>query len=166
MCTMDFSLPNSDVKAAPRRQCWECLRRRLVCDSAAPVCNKCKAAGVVCPGYDDKKPLKWLAPGTVLSRPRRRAPRKLPIRQTGGPDKEQSAEEARTQVLVKRGAALDNSGIELWSDTCDMVRVISYCKSTPPLPAAGHIKPQWEPFELILVHQTIPIFIQIGQQPS
>lgn len=53
------------------RQCWECLRRRWVCDAARPVCNKCRAAGIVCPGYNDQKPLTWLAPGRVTSRTRR-----------------------------------------------------------------------------------------------
>ncbi|KAK8066539.1 hypothetical protein PG997_013286 [Apiospora hydei] len=54
-----------------RRYCWECQRRRLECDSTRPVCNKCRQAGVVCPGYEDKKPLRWLAPGRVTSRSRK-----------------------------------------------------------------------------------------------
>lgn len=58
--------------AAPKRQCWECLRRRLVCDSVYPVCNQCRTKGITCPGYEDKKPLTWLAPGRVTSRTRRR----------------------------------------------------------------------------------------------
>ncbi|KAH7028851.1 fungal-specific transcription factor domain-containing protein [Microdochium trichocladiopsis] len=53
-----------------KRHCWECLRRRLVCDAGQPYCRKCHDAGVVCPGYDDKKPLKWIATGTISSRPR------------------------------------------------------------------------------------------------
>ncbi|KAJ0360145.1 hypothetical protein COL154_007732 [Colletotrichum chrysophilum] len=51
-----------------RKQCWECQRRRVVCDAVRPVCGKCKATGVVCPGYEDKKPLTWLAPGKVKTR--------------------------------------------------------------------------------------------------
>jgi hypothetical protein len=62
----------TDVMSSQKRQCWECLRRRLVCDAASPVCNKCLASGIVCPGYHDKKPLVWLAPGKVTSRTRRR----------------------------------------------------------------------------------------------
>ena len=54
------------------RQCWECLRRRWVCDAARPVCNKCRNAGIVCPGYNDTKPLTWLAPGRVTSRARKK----------------------------------------------------------------------------------------------
>ena len=52
--------------------CWECQRRRLVCDQTKPVCNKCRITGIVCPGYGDKKPLTWLAPGKVKSRERKR----------------------------------------------------------------------------------------------
>ncbi|KAK4153529.1 hypothetical protein C8A00DRAFT_43538 [Chaetomidium leptoderma] len=61
-----------DTEVGPREQCWECRRRRLVCDGTQPVCNKCRAARIVCPGYADKKPLTWLAPGQVMSRTRKR----------------------------------------------------------------------------------------------
>ncbi|KAK0671461.1 putative C6 zinc finger domain protein [Cercophora samala] len=54
------------------QHCWECRRRRVVCDGQQPVCTKCRTAGIVCPGYADKKPLQWLAPGQVMSRPKRR----------------------------------------------------------------------------------------------
>ncbi|KMU76312.1 hypothetical protein CISG_01046 [Coccidioides immitis RMSCC 3703] len=60
------------TQANERRQCWECSRRRLVCDSSRPACNKCQTAGITCPGYSQKKPLKWLPPGKVTSRTRRR----------------------------------------------------------------------------------------------
>ncbi len=56
----------------PRKHCWECLRRRLVCDSVRPVCNRCRTSGLVCPGYDDKQPLRWVKPGRVTVRTRRR----------------------------------------------------------------------------------------------
>ncbi|KAK3984076.1 putative C6 zinc finger domain protein [Cladorrhinum sp. PSN332] len=49
-------------------QCWECRRRRLVCDGLVPVCTRCRTSRIVCPGYADKKPLTWLAPGRVISR--------------------------------------------------------------------------------------------------
>ncbi|KAF7561249.1 hypothetical protein G7046_g2875 [Stylonectria norvegica] len=58
----------SHAHEGQKRHCWECLRRRLVCDSTRPVCKGCSVAGVVCPGYDDVKPLRWLAPGRVVSR--------------------------------------------------------------------------------------------------
>ncbi|KAI1325565.1 hypothetical protein F5Y16DRAFT_411376 [Xylariaceae sp. FL0255] len=57
----------------PKKHCWECLRRRLVCDSARPACERCQGAGIVCPGYEDKQPLRWVNPGQItVRRPRRR----------------------------------------------------------------------------------------------
>ncbi|RYP56178.1 hypothetical protein DL769_009962 [Monosporascus sp. CRB-8-3] len=47
---------------AKTKHCWECRRRRLVCDFARPKCRKCRVRGVECPGYGSKKPLKWLQP--------------------------------------------------------------------------------------------------------
>jgi hypothetical protein len=52
------------------RQCWECLKRRLVCDHTLPHCKKCIKAGKECPGYDKRKPLQWVEPGKVTSRRR------------------------------------------------------------------------------------------------
>ncbi|KAI1147853.1 hypothetical protein F4825DRAFT_126473 [Nemania diffusa] len=57
---------------ATRRHCWECLRRRLVCDSVRPVCNRCRTSGIVCPGYGEQRPLRWVQPGRVAIRHRRR----------------------------------------------------------------------------------------------
>ena len=51
-----------------QRRCWECLRRRLVCDLKRPACGKCNRAGILCPGYGEQKPLTWLRPGTVKSK--------------------------------------------------------------------------------------------------
>ncbi|KAK0616646.1 fungal-specific transcription factor domain-containing protein [Immersiella caudata] len=42
------------------KQCWECHRRRLVCDSARPQCRKCQTKGLDCPGYDSSKPVRWV----------------------------------------------------------------------------------------------------------
>jgi hypothetical protein len=57
---------NGEEKAT--RQCWECLKRRLVCDHSIPHCKKCQKAGKECPGYDKQKPLQWVQPGKVTSR--------------------------------------------------------------------------------------------------
>lgn len=54
------------------RQCWECLKRRLVCDHTLPHCKKCIKAGKDCPGYDEQKPLQWVEPGKVTSRRRKK----------------------------------------------------------------------------------------------
>jgi hypothetical protein len=48
-----------------QQQCWECLRRSLACDGCRPVCNCCRSAGIVCPGYEDRRPLTWVTPGNV-----------------------------------------------------------------------------------------------------
>ncbi|CAN9174822.1 unnamed protein product [Alternaria alternata] len=64
------------------RQCWECLKRRLVCDRTLPLCKKCPKAGKECPGYNEQKPLQWLEPGKVSLRPRKRnsPPKKFTFR--------------------------------------------------------------------------------------
>ncbi|KAH7366665.1 fungal-specific transcription factor domain-containing protein [Pyrenochaeta sp. MPI-SDFR-AT-0127] len=54
------------------RQCWECLKRRLVCDHSLPHCKKCQKAGKECPGYDEQKPLQWVETGKVTSRRRKK----------------------------------------------------------------------------------------------
>ncbi|KAK4236604.1 hypothetical protein C8A03DRAFT_45407 [Achaetomium macrosporum] len=56
------------MRGAKGTQCWECRRRRLVCDSTRPRCRKCQVRDVDCPGYDGKKPLKWLQPQQVNSK--------------------------------------------------------------------------------------------------
>jgi hypothetical protein len=56
-----------------RNHCWECLRRKLVCDFARPGCDRCTRSGITCPGYGVKPVrLKWLAPGQVKARNRKR----------------------------------------------------------------------------------------------
>ncbi|KAI4661507.1 uncharacterized protein J4E88_010955 [Alternaria novae-zelandiae] len=59
----------SDSIAA--RQCWECFKRRLVCDRTLPLCRKCTKTGKECPGYNDQKPLQWVEPGHVTIRPKK-----------------------------------------------------------------------------------------------
>jgi len=54
------------------RQCWECFKRRLVCDRTLPLCKKCPKAGKECSGYNEQKPLQWVEPGKVSLRPRKR----------------------------------------------------------------------------------------------
>lgn len=57
-----------------RRKCWDCRRRRLVCDLARPGCSKCQSAGRSCPGYGSNKPLKWMQPPEEINF--RHAPRR------------------------------------------------------------------------------------------
>ncbi|KAI0018872.1 hypothetical protein F4780DRAFT_780918 [Xylariomycetidae sp. FL0641] len=61
----------------PRKQhCWECLRRRLVCDGTRPACQRCRAAAIVCPGFEDRQPLRWVRPGQVSAAARGRGRKK------------------------------------------------------------------------------------------
>ncbi|KAI1419494.1 hypothetical protein F5Y12DRAFT_245116 [Xylaria sp. FL1777] len=60
-----------------QKHCWECLRRRLVCDSVQPICNRCRTGGLVCPGYGEKQPLRWVKPGQVTACTRERAKARL-----------------------------------------------------------------------------------------
>lgn len=69
------STSKSAVANKATRQCWDCLKRRLVCDFTLPQCKKCLKNGRQCSGYDEKKPLQWVEPGSVLSRKRRKGPR-------------------------------------------------------------------------------------------
>lgn len=118
-----------------RRRCWECLRRRLVCDAIKPVCNKCRTAGIVCPGYDDKKPLTWLAPGKVTCRTRRKprsgetdADSKKPMK-----PKPKTLRKGLGRVLSEEEQRIFD-GVEyilhsdLRTDICDVYEAVQYCE--------------------------------------
>ncbi|KAK4244933.1 hypothetical protein C7999DRAFT_16842 [Corynascus novoguineensis] len=65
------------MEATNVKQCWECRRRRLVCDVTHPECRKCQVRGVACPGYG-RKPVKWLKPQQVNSK----GPEKMMVSRT------------------------------------------------------------------------------------
>lgn len=65
-----MSTQNGDIKA--KRQCWECQKRRLVCDLTLPSCTKCIKAGKTCPGYNEQKPLRWNQTGQVTSKQKKK----------------------------------------------------------------------------------------------
>ena len=46
--------------------------QRLVCDRTLPHCKKCGKNGRECPGYNDHKPVQWVANGVVTSRRRKK----------------------------------------------------------------------------------------------
>ncbi|KAB8264896.1 fungal-specific transcription factor domain-containing protein [Aspergillus pseudonomiae] len=103
-----------------QRHCWECMRRRLVCDFERPTCNKCRSAGVDCPGYDEKKPLRWLAPGKVTSRAQKR---RWPSGMDGTARSDEAADK-KNAPQTRVGSELLRMPIprrELKSDTCTMV---------------------------------------------
>ncbi|GFF85215.1 hypothetical protein IFM47457_06738 [Aspergillus lentulus] len=96
-----------------RRQCWECHRRRLVCDFSLPGCRKCYTAGVECPGYDDKKPLKWVTTGEVTSRPRKKTVQQSTAKQHASEDRSDSQDEVwslsvpRDRLVTESGAIVE-----------------------------------------------------------
>ncbi|KAL0932727.1 C6 zinc finger domain protein [Colletotrichum truncatum] len=109
-----------------RRQCWECQRRRVVCDAARPVCGKCKATGVVCPGYEDKKPLTWLTPGKVKTRTWKR---KKPSDKDASPkssSSEDGSDTTKSSSNVSTQLVHIFPGVELRSETCDFVEATMY----------------------------------------
>lgn len=135
-----------------KRHCWECMRRRLVCDSAPGACNKCKNRGVVCPGYDDKKPLRWLTPGKVLSKPRRpkntaaagdaASVTSLVPRATSQKKKTTKSkprDESQTVKSATPAIHLEQSAIERYqlhrSDVSDIVQAVAFCMSNLNLAA-------------------------------
>ncbi|VUC27311.1 unnamed protein product [Clonostachys rosea] len=56
------------------KSCWQCAKRRLVCDLGKPGCKKCATHGVECPGYETK-PLQWMQPGQTRSKGARKTER-------------------------------------------------------------------------------------------
>src|SRR5690606_24707749 len=129
-----------NMVANPKRHCWECLRRCLVCDSTKPACNRCTAAGTPCPGYGDVKPtrLRWLTPGTVRSR----VPRRLLLSGPGASGRDDQGTEPANPATPQR-ATLPNV---ISIPRCDISRhadvlthCAEYCKSNPLSLAIGHV---------------------------
>ena len=124
----------SDPMVRHNRQCWHCLRRRLVCDFLRPGCGKCSAAGIVCPGYDDKKPLTWLAPGQVLSRTRRPQESKGHLTKTNLKNnievRKEMVDEALQHVICSQEEMLHVHSVTFKTDACDIVEALHYCMFT------------------------------------
>lgn len=102
-----------------KKHCWECLRRRLVCDSTRSGCKRCSASGVPCPGYGETKPsrLKWLAPGRVTSQ-NRRAKDTVPYGLQD--DNIDSLADVDSLIMVPR--------FKMRTEQCDLAQAIGYCK--------------------------------------
>lgn len=110
----------------PRRHCWECLRRCLVCDSTRPGCRRCSAAGTACPGYGDVKPtrLRWLAPGQVSSRRRRNLET---TETTSLAERREQSKCARTQPANRSGhVAIPR--FEFTTVACALAQAANYCQ--------------------------------------
>ncbi|KAF6815872.1 C6 zinc finger domain-containing protein [Colletotrichum plurivorum] len=114
-------------RSGRKRSCWECQRRRVVCDAGRPVCFKCRVAGIVCPGYDDKKPLTWVAPNQVTTRTwRARKPSgERPKRNSRGGD-EGDVETIRKEDAASPGSVNIFPGQELRNETCDIAQASVY----------------------------------------
>ncbi|KAL6903014.1 hypothetical protein GGI43DRAFT_329842 [Trichoderma evansii] len=67
-----ITMPPKMANSSKQQQCWECLRRGLICDGCRPICDCCRSSGIVCPGYEDRRPLTWVTPGSItVTRSRR-----------------------------------------------------------------------------------------------
>lgn len=84
------------------RQCWECVKRRLVCDFTLPHCRKCTKNGKECPGYGDQKPVQWVQIGKVTSRRRRKE----------SPSTAQLNAKIRTQSRSPRASSVADKSVE------------------------------------------------------
>ncbi|KXH59010.1 hypothetical protein CNYM01_08455 [Colletotrichum nymphaeae SA-01] len=139
--------PSLSPEIPEKRRCWECQRRRLVCDSVKPVCNKCRASGIVCPGYDDRKPLTWLAPGKVTCRTRRKGrvvdkdtatKTTMKIKPKLGRRGEIEDTEALTRSRNKYGGELVFHSA-LRTDICDVFEAVQYFNDVfYPYTKSGH----------------------------
>lgn len=69
-------MEDKSPETKPTHPCWECRKRRLVCDNSQPTCKKCEKSGKACPGYGDQKPLQWLEPGLIQKTQYRSSTRK------------------------------------------------------------------------------------------
>ena len=134
--TLTMAETSNQADPQPHEQCWECRRRRLVCDGTQPVCAKCRAAGIVCPGFADKKPLTWLAPGQVMSRAgRKKAPRKTCNNKTQRPRVKPAPATPRSDSTSDDPGAspphdlLIGTPFELRPEVCDVFEAIMYCTS-------------------------------------
>ena len=160
----------------PNEQCWECRRRRLVCDGTQPVCAKCRAAGIVCPGFADKKPLTWLAPGQVMSRARRNGRKKAP-RETRNNKTQQLQVKPATPATPRSDSTSDDPGgspphdlligkpVELRPEVCDVFDAIMYCTSVCLAPTPAVRGPPMRG-QVSCLRQTTPTYTQISSKTS
>ncbi|KAK4243356.1 hypothetical protein C7999DRAFT_18284, partial [Corynascus novoguineensis] len=159
-----------------RQQCWECRRRRLVCDGTQPVCTRCRAARIVCPGYADKKPLTWLAPGQVMSRTRRKKSPRPPNSRAS--QRKSSSNNRRTGKVsaTLRDTATDSDSsralqtesqepqaelvrpVELRPEVVDVFEALMYYN--------GHIFPKLLEYQLAPCAYVMPLVLVEGIPPS
>lgn len=115
---------SSEINSNNKKSCWECLKKRRVCDSAQPACRKCRARGIDCPGYDHK-PLKWLQPGQTRSKGQR------------------AREESTMGSVVVRDLALYDSP-KISCEAKALLDALEYCMSShldPEVSPSQHVRP-------------------------
>lgn len=133
--------PDSEPK---KRACWECMRRRRICDSSRPACNKCVASKIVCPGYDDKKPLQWLAPGNVLSRPRKdkkHPPKRFVVVAASGPSlkgKKTSSSESPSDYATEAPLGSTDLAVPDQVGGIDWIPELAYISMVSPAPSTWY----------------------------
>lgn len=100
------------------KPCWECSKKRRVCDFTRPHCRKCQSRGVDCPGYE-KKPLKWLQPGQTRSKGKR-----------ARSEASDGSNESKCRAVASRLSAPPITAV-LHFEGLAMVEGINYCRQTP-----------------------------------
>lgn len=114
--------------------CWECRRRRLVCDSTRPACTRCVTTQVDCPGYGKTKPLRWRKPVQVSTYSKHRVMARRP------------KDGAKAGLMCCGGAAADPRQLAgttphlepffsqlkpLKTEDIKAIQVMWYCKQSP-----------------------------------
>lgn len=127
---LQISAPSAGSVTSQNHHCWECRRRRLVCDSTRPVCKRCQTAKIVCPGYDEKQPLRWLKPGRVTCRARKP---KVPVSRKEAADKPETETDKRSDNVWKLSELEKDqvkmiTSFEMTTDTCIIIQAAYYCK--------------------------------------
>lgn len=141
------------MEGSRKRHCWECLRRRIVCDFTQPTCKKCLQAGVQCPGYGDKKParLRWLSPGKVASRRQAR-------------DRNSGTGNGRHAIVVATGGV--GHGIaprsDMETEARALLEAVDYCDS--PLPHSDKASLTWTD-NTCIYRDLLPLH-ELGQHPA
>lgn len=107
-----------------RPQCWECQRRDSPCDGRIPICGNCSDAGMVCPGYNNARPLTWLPTGKVSrlqkvrsrgAAPTRRlkqSPALTTARASSTPERGASVASTPPRARRRKGSSITNSNIK------------------------------------------------------
>ncbi|KAI1297055.1 fungal-specific transcription factor domain-containing protein [Xylaria venustula] len=148
-----------------RYHCWECFRRRLVCDSTRPVCKRCIMTRITCTGYGGVEPsrLKWLAPGRVVSRERR--PKRPPSNTT-------AHGEALPQPMKEASYKIGDLAVHLFDykkEGYALIQAVEYCTriNSCIYPDLVHIRelgpnPHIYPISPTHLQSVIPGYLRLG----